>query len=114
MFCHDFIVDFESQYPSVLWSSVERRIFSMLKAMFEAAVSLPPPAGLARSPQSVAMYAVDLMLTWADDGSIMPKLLEVNCGPDCKRACDYYPEFFDNVFSALFLDQTDGQNVTLL
>jgi hypothetical protein len=34
--------------------------------------------------------------------------------PDCKRACDYYPEYFDNVFSTLYLDTPNGQNVTLL
>jgi hypothetical protein len=41
-----------------------------------------------------------------------PKILEINWGPDCKRACDYYPEFFDNVLAHLFLDETEGQNVT--
>lgn len=85
------------------------------------------------------MYAVDLMLTWADDGlgthvsvlhesntlsqlcpdneagpSIQPKLLELNWAPDCKRACNYYPEFFDDVFSVLFLDETEGKHVHVL
>lgn len=41
-------------------------------------------------------------------------LLEVNWAPDCKRACVYYKEFFDDIFSVLFLDETEGKHVYLL
>jgi tubulin--tyrosine ligase-like protein 12 len=33
-----------------------------------------------------------------------PQLLEVNFCPDCVRACRYHPEFFNDVFQALFLE----------
>jgi tubulin--tyrosine ligase-like protein 12 len=36
----------------------------MLRELFEAAVSEPPPCGIGHSPQSRAMYAVDLLLKW--------------------------------------------------
>lgn len=36
----------------------------MLRELFEAAVSKPPPQGIGDSPYSRAMYAVDLLLKW--------------------------------------------------
>jgi len=68
--------------------------------------------------QAGAMYATDLMLDWmeGEDGqrTVQPKVLEFNWLPDCARACDYYPDFFNHVFSTLFLGETEGQHVTLL
>eukprot|EP00096_Caligus_rogercresseyi_P006630 TRINITY_DN2326_c0_g1_i1.p1 TRINITY_DN2326_c0_g1~~TRINITY_DN2326_c0_g1_i1.p1 ORF type:complete len:534 (-),score=108.36 TRINITY_DN2326_c0_g1_i1:98-1699(-) len=117
MFCTDFIKDFESQYPDAKWNSeVQPRIFKMLREVFEGAIGQDPPGGLGISPQSRAMYAVDLMLDWKHEEhkDMCPKILEVNFSPDCERAAQYYPEFFDNVFSTLFLDEVSNQNVTLL
>jgi len=115
MFCDDFIRQFEEQNPGFSWSDVEKSIFSMLKGVFLGATALPPPCGLGACPQAGAMYATDLMLDWEGEGvnrKIIPKLLEFNYNPDCERACNYYPEFFNNVFSTLFLGEPE--HVTLL
>ena len=117
MFCEDFIHQFEEQNPGFPWSDVQASIFSMLRGVFLGASALAPPCGLAPCPQAGAMYATDLMLDWSGEGEhrkVQPKVLEFNWLPDCERACDYYPEFFNNVFSTLFLGETEGQHVTLL
>ena len=118
MFCHDFIKEFEAQYPDFSWKKVEQDIFKMFKGALLGASAKEPPCGIGHCPQSGALYAVDLMLNWEKDNNgeryMQPKLLEFNFGADCNRACDYYPEFFDNVFSTLFLDEPTGQHVTLL
>lgn len=111
MFCHDFIKKFEQQYPSFEWKEIEKKIFAMFKQVFEAATSLDPPQGIGNSPQSRAMYACDLMLKW-DKKEIVPQILEINWGPDCKRATEYYPEYFNDVFYTLYLDEP--RNATLL
>lgn len=118
MLCDDFVVKFEKQYPSVTWKEIEEKIFSMFKEMLIAASSKMPPAGIANSPQSRAVYAADLMLAWQADTSdvkhMQPKLLEVNWTPDCKRACEYYPDFYNGIFSVLFLDIIDESKFVCL
>lgn len=106
MKCEEFLEQWKVQYPKHPWESVEADICDMLKEVLQGATKVGPPCGIAASPQSRALYAVDLMLEWADGGAtIQPKVLEVNYTPDCKRACEYYPEFYNDVFNLLFLDQ---------
>ena len=114
MFCQDFIQKFEDQYPDHSWAKIEAKIFEMFKEVFEGASKLDPARGIAKSPQSRAMYACDLMLKWTDQdhSEMVPQILEINWGPDCKRATEYYPEYFNDVFSTLYLD--DPKNSTLL
>jgi len=105
--CADFLVEWENQYPDYPWRTrVEPKILSVFRQVFEAAVARPPPKGIAESPQSRAVYAADLILEWKDS-EIRPKLLEVNFTPDCQRACEYYPDFYNDIFGCLFLDNDD-------
>ena len=118
MYCQEFISQFEEQNPGFDWESTQASIFNMIKGVFLGATMMDPPCGIGVSPQSGAMYATDLMLSWETDEKgnkvMVPKMLEFNWAPDCERACQYYPEFFNNVFNALFLGKTEGQNVTEL
>jgi len=119
MYCDDFIVQFNQMYaPQNEWHHIQSDIFSCIKDAFENATLTKPPSGLGHSPQSRAMYAVDLMLKWekvsADEKKMTPILLEINWSPDCERACLYYPNFFNHVFSVLFLNQLEDCDVTML
>ncbi|CAH4038070.1 unnamed protein product [Pieris brassicae] len=108
LLCDDFKRVWSEQYGDFKWSEVEKSIFEMFKNLFEAATSKPPPFGIAQSPQSRALYAADIMLSWHEyngEKTIQPKLLEVNWMPDCKRACDYYSDFYNDIFSLLFLNK---------
>ena len=89
----------------------------MIRQVFEGASKEQPPKGISHNYQSRAMYAVDLMLDWQTSGdnktkTIEPMICEINFMPDCTRACKYHPNFFNDIFSTLFLDCLDHKNVT--
>lgn len=116
--CDDFLQLWQAQYAQHEWSVVEQQICAMLYEVLQCASKRPPPCGLAPCAQSRALYAADIMLAWSGNGdeqrSMQPKLLEINWTPDCKRACDYYPDFFNDIFKLLFLDEQNNENFRLL
>ncbi|XP_055585705.1 tubulin--tyrosine ligase-like protein 12 [Uranotaenia lowii] len=106
MKCEEFLDQWAVQYPKHPWQTIEDDISSMLKEVVLGATQRKPPCGIGASSQSRALYAVDLMLEWTNEGTrVQPKILEINFTPDCERACKYYPEFYNDVFNLLFLDQ---------
>lgn len=110
MLCSEFQQKWTEQFAKFPWVDIETKILFMLRQTFEAAIVLPPPRGIAPSQSSRALYAVDLMLEWNNNNlEIEPKLLEINWTPDCKRACDYYPDFYNKIFGLLFLDEMDDE-----
>ncbi|XP_053597060.1 tubulin--tyrosine ligase-like protein 12 [Microplitis demolitor] len=105
--CADFVVEWNKVHPDNEWkNNVEIKIFKVIKDALEAATVAPLGKGVAANQQSRALYAVDLMLEWKNN-EINPVLLEFNFSPDNKRACEYYPDFYNNVFKFLFLDIDD-------
>lgn len=101
--CAEFKTEFEKQNDTA-WKTVEDDICKVIKAVFTKATTHDPPRGIAHNPQSRALYAADLMLERSNQGDIIPKLLEINWTPDCKRACEYYPDFYNDIFNLLFTD----------
>ncbi|XP_044746437.1 tubulin--tyrosine ligase-like protein 12 [Coccinella septempunctata] len=105
MLCEEFLSEWSEQYSQHSWDEIENKITSMLKQILEKATSCEPPCGIAESPQSRALYAADIILEWDKNFKMQPKILEINWTPDCKRACEYYPDFFNDIFQLLFLDR---------
>lgn len=106
--CEDFFNEWKDQYGDHPWTDVEDKICEMLKEAYTNATKQKPPCGIANNPQSRGLYAADIMLSW-DDDKIQPKLLEINFIPDCKRACEYYNDFYNDIFKLLFLGQDNPE-----
>lgn len=70
----------------------------MLRNTFVAAGITTPQM---QSDKCRAIYGIDIMI---DEASMEPKLLEITFSPDCKRACEYYPTFYNEVLETLFLN----------
>ncbi|CAG9789404.1 unnamed protein product [Diatraea saccharalis] len=108
LLCEQFKQEWAKQYRSHDWAIVEKSIFNMISELFIAATMKEAPCGIAKSPQSRALYAADIMLSWYKhnkETKIQPKLLEINWMPDCQRACHYYPDFYNDIFSVMFLNK---------
>ncbi|KAM4677075.1 tubulin--tyrosine ligase-like protein 12 [Discoglossus pictus] len=114
--CDEFITLFAKQYPEYPWNTIQAEIFKNFAELFQVAVSKPAPYGICDYQSSRAVYAIDLMLKWETNTEgqrvMQPQILEVNFNPDCARACKYHPTFFNDVFSTLFLDETNNCHVT--
>lgn len=118
--CEEFLDLWRDQYPENDWSEIEDHICSVLYEMLECATKGSAPTAIQPCSQSRALYAADIMLAWQPSASnpkdlkIQPKLLEVNWTPDCKRACEYYPEFYNDIFKLLFLNECNDEVFRLL
>lgn len=89
----------------VAFSVVDARAEAVIKALFEAAVPklLEAAGGDDLGLRRVAcFYGVDMMFT---RGTHEPKLLEVTFGPDCAAAVKEYPNFYNDAFGVLFLNE---------
>lgn len=109
----EFVIEFNSQYGKGRWARIEKEIYQALRELFTAATARPPPCGFGECHNSRSMYGVDVMLRWKADDIMQPTLLEVNWTPDCRRACEYYPQFFNEIFSWLFVDETSSNIVPI-
>jgi hypothetical protein len=87
----EFVARFEPMH-NLRWADVRARIDAMLGAALRAA------APRLHDNRAVALYGADVML----DEAMQPRLLEMNFGPDCTRACKYHPFFWNDVFHMLF------------
>lgn len=115
--CETFVEMFNQQYQDMPWCSVMTKIQDVVREMFLAATQAPPPRGIGHSPQSRAIYGVDIMLKWTIRNgvkTIEPVLLECNFGPDNTRLLKSYPDFINDIFSCLFLYDIEGRDVTIL
>lgn len=103
--CEEFLRQWGRQFPDNGWEGVETQICAMLREILENAVKKPPPSGLCPNAQSRAVYAADIILEWDKEKAVQPKILEINFMPDCARACEYYPDFYNDIFKVLFLGE---------
>eukprot|EP00727_Mastigamoeba_balamuthi_P006412 m51a1_g2391 hypothetical protein (1004) ;mRNA; f:727949-731590 len=104
---HEFVRQWDERHSAsaggdgVMWGEVRSRIDSMIGRVFQAAAAAKD--GLGMGYGCMAVYGIDLILT----EDYHPVLEEINFSPDCTRACDYDDQFYNKVFGAFFLGETE-------
>lgn len=86
---------------NINWNDIYEKIKINVKNLFLMAGKNCPQMS---DPYSRSIYGIDIMI----DEDLNPRILEVNFSPDCTRACIFVPEFFDQIFSTLFLEDPQG------
>ncbi|CAK4081372.1 unnamed protein product [Aphanomyces euteiches] len=104
----EFEEQFKLEYPAENWDVVKANIFASIKSLFVAATAHPPPLGLGKSKKSRALYGVDVMLEWDEQGAIHPVILETNFHPDCTRACKYFKDFYNDLLNVMVFQDPDA------
>jgi hypothetical protein len=99
VFNHEFLAYLKER--NIEWTPIYEGIKQSMKNIFLAASKNCPQMC---DPYSRAIYGLDVMI----DNENQPKVLEINYSPDCTRACKYTPEFFDDIFRTLFLNDPSG------
>ncbi|XP_055371780.1 tubulin--tyrosine ligase-like protein 12 [Condylostylus longicornis] len=112
--CEEFVQMWGEQYPKNNWDTIEENICKMFHEVLLCSIEKKPPCGIGDFKQSRALYAADLMLSWEGENNMQPKLLEINWMPDCKRACEYYPDFYNDIFGLLFLNEMNSEQFKIV
>jgi tubulin--tyrosine ligase-like protein 12 len=97
---HEFIESFERETGRA-WAPVLENIYQVFRQVFLAAKKSFPEM---HNEKSRAIYGFDIML----DEDCVPKVLELNYCPDCKRATVQFPSFTNDIFSCLFLGEKNN------
>jgi hypothetical protein len=122
------LIEYFDNNSKLGWKSIQEKIDKLIINIFETVrnkYKYEPshPSGKCVTPNSCwsltepsvaparAMYGIDIILK-ENFSSIEPQLLEVQWAPDCTIAMKMIPNFWDEILSALYLD--DFSNLTKL
>ncbi|KAL3320178.1 Tubulin--tyrosine ligase-like protein 12 [Cichlidogyrus casuarinus] len=100
-----FVNELQTQYPSIIWPTVEKSMHSVILKAFKAATMYSYPRGLKALANCRAMFAVDIMLE-EQSNSIVPLISGIHLNPDCSSIFDTHPEFYKHIFTCLFTSES--------
>ena len=88
---------------NIEWDPIYKKLREKVKKVFLLACKDCPQM---INYTSRAIYGLDAMV----DKDLEPHIIEINYQPDCTRACKFVPEYYNDIFSTLFLEQDSGMS----
>ncbi len=86
---------------NIEWDPIYKKLREKVKKVFLLACKDCPQM---INYTSRAIYGLDAMV----DKDLEPHIIEINYQPDCTRACKFVPEYYNDIFSTLFLEEESG------
>ena len=89
---------------NIEWAPIYKKLQEKVKKIFLLACKDCPQM---INYTSRAIYGLDAMI----DDNLEPHVIEMNFQPDCTRACKFVPEYYNDLFSTLFLEKESGMSL---
>lgn len=108
--------NYQFQYTKFDFDQVDNQTMAAIRGLFELSTEKFPFSAINQNAASSALYQIDVLLSWGDQlqiGSLLPvrpNLIECNLNPNCKFICQRFPNFFNDVFDLMFLDNEKNCN----
>lgn len=83
------------------WDPIYKKLKNKVKKVFNLCIKNCPSM---IDFNSRSIYGLDAML----DENLEPYIVEINFQPDCTRACNFVPEFYNDLFKTLFINEPSG------
>lgn len=114
----DFInrFNYQYQYTKFDFEKIDTQVMMAIREMFELSTEKFPFAAINHNTASSCLYRVDVLLGWVEPKiefsklPVKPNILECNLNPNCELMCEKFPNFYNDVFNLMFLDDEENCN----
>lgn len=114
----EFIQRFNYQYQFAKFDfeQADAQAMAAIRELFELCAEKFPFSAINQNSGSAALYQIDVLLGWEEQlqfGSLLPvraNIIDCNLNPNCEFICQRFPNFYDDCFSLMFLDNEQNCN----
>lgn len=102
--------NYQYQYSQFNFDQLDAQTMRAIRELFELSTEKFPFSAINHNTASSALYQVDVLLSWTNQHykalpPVRSNIIEVNLNPDCKFIAEKFPNFYNELFELMFLDE---------